>query len=76
MASGRDKSGACFSIQASSNWARSSITSELTPQRVLADLFDSDDFPGSVRDLDEAAKIVVQRLIDSGFDIKPWEPNR
>jgi hypothetical protein len=43
---------------------------------VLADLFDSDDFPGSVRNLDEAAKIVVQRLIDSGFDIKPWEPNR
>jgi hypothetical protein len=50
--------------------------SELTPRHVLADLFDSDDFPGSVRNLDEAAKIVVQRLIDSGFDIKPWEPNR
>jgi hypothetical protein len=25
---------------------------------------------------EEAAKIAVQRLIDSGFDIKPWEPNR
>ena len=42
----------------------------------MNDLFDSDDFPGSVRNLDEAAKIVVQRPIDSGFDIKPWEPNR
>jgi hypothetical protein len=42
---------------------------------VLADLFDSDDFPGRVPNPEEAAKIVVRRLTDSGFDIKPWEPN-
>jgi hypothetical protein len=34
--------------------------SELTPQYVLA-----------VPSPDEAAEIVVQRLIDSGFEIKP-----
>jgi hypothetical protein len=30
--------------------ARSSITSEITPQHVLADLFDSDDFPVPIPD--------------------------
>jgi hypothetical protein len=48
----------------------------LTPQHVLADLFDSEDFPGSVPNTGKAATIIVQRLIESGFDIKPWEPNR
>jgi hypothetical protein len=45
--------------------------SELTPQHVLAVLFDSDDFPVAIPSPDEAAEIVVQRLIDSGFEIKP-----
>jgi hypothetical protein len=49
---------------------------ELTRQHVLANLFDGDDFPGSVTNPKEAAKIAVQRLIDSGFDIERWEPNR
>jgi hypothetical protein len=50
--------------------------SELAPQHVLAKPFDSNDFPGSVPNRQEVAKIVVQRLTDRGFDIKPWEPNR
>jgi hypothetical protein len=50
--------------------------SELTPQHVLANLFDSDDFSRRVPNPEEAAKIVVRRLTDSGFDIKPSEPNR
>jgi hypothetical protein len=37
---------------------------ELTPRHVLTDLFDSDDLPVP------AAEIVVQRLIDTGFEIK------
>jgi hypothetical protein len=49
--------------------------SELTPQHVLANLFDSDNFSRRVPNPEEAAKIVVRRLTDSGFDIKPWEPN-
>jgi hypothetical protein len=52
------------------------IAYELTPQHMLADLFDSDDFPGHVLNPEEAAKIAAQRLIDGGLDIKPWEPNR
>jgi hypothetical protein len=47
--------------------------SELTPQYVLADLFDSEDFPGEVPNPEEAAEIVVQRLVDAGFVIKEWE---
>jgi hypothetical protein len=44
--------------------------SELTPQYVLADLFDSDDFPGAIPNPEEAAEIVIQRLVDAGFEIK------
>jgi hypothetical protein len=34
---------------------------------VLTVLFDSDDFPVTIPDLQAAAEIVVQRLIDSGL---------
>jgi hypothetical protein len=47
--------------------------SELTPQHVLMCLFDSEDFPVVIPDPEEAAKIVVQRLIDSGFEISEAE---
>jgi hypothetical protein len=47
--------------------------SELNPQHVLADLFDSDDFPAPIPDPEAAAEIVVQRLIDAGFEIKTQE---
>jgi|HubBroStandDraft_6_1064221.scaffolds.fasta_scaffold229044_1 hypothetical protein len=45
-------------------------TSEVTPQHVLVDLFDSDDFPVPIADPEAAAEIVIQRLIDAGFEIK------
>jgi hypothetical protein len=45
--------------------------SELTPQHVLAELFGSDDFPAMVLDTEAAAEIVIQRLLDTGFEIKP-----
>jgi hypothetical protein len=47
--------------------------SELTPQHVLADLFGSADFPAEVLDPERAAEIVIQRLLDAGFEIKPAE---
>jgi hypothetical protein len=40
---------------------------------VLADLFDSDDFPVPIPDPEAAAEIVNQRLIDAGFEIKAQE---
>ena len=49
---------------------------ELTPQQVLVDLFDSDDFPVPIPDPEAAAEIVVQRLLDAGFEIKPAERHR
>jgi hypothetical protein len=48
--------------------------SELTPQHVLTDLFGSGDFPAEVLDPAQAAEIVVQRLLDAGFEIKAQEP--
>jgi hypothetical protein len=45
--------------------------SELTPKHVLADLFGSDDFPADIIDTEHAAEIVIQRLTDAGFEIKP-----
>jgi hypothetical protein len=44
--------------------------SELTPQQVLADLLGSSDFPAEVIDPEAAAEIVLQRLVDAGFEIK------
>ncbi len=47
--------------------------SELTPQHVLTDLFGSGDFPAEILDPEHAAEIVIQRLLDAGFEIKPAE---
>jgi hypothetical protein len=43
--------------------------SELTPQHVLVDLFEELLVPNPA----EMAAIVIQRLIDAGFEIKPAE---
>jgi hypothetical protein len=50
--------------------------SELTPKDVLVDLFGSADFPVAVLDPERAAEIVIQRLLDAGFEIKPVERHR
>jgi hypothetical protein len=41
------------------------------PQDVLTDLFDSEDLP--LPNPEEAAAIVIQRLTDAGFEIRPAE---
>jgi hypothetical protein len=41
--------------------------SELTPQHVLTDLFEE----LRVQNPEELAAIVIQRLLDAGFEIKP-----
>jgi hypothetical protein len=46
---------------------------ELHPVEVLADLFGSGDFPAEVLDPERAAEIIIQRLNDAGFEIKPAE---
>jgi hypothetical protein len=38
---------------------------------VLADLLGSGDFPVEVADPDAAARLIIQRLIDAGFQIVP-----
>jgi hypothetical protein len=38
---------------------------------VLADLLGSGDFPADVIDPDGAAQIIIERLIDAGFEIVP-----
>ena len=43
---------------------------ELTPRDVLVDLFGSADFDHEILDPEQAAEIVIQRLIDAGFEIK------
>ena len=43
--------------------------SELAPKDVLVDLVGSDDFPAVVLDTEYAAEIVVQRLLNAGFEI-------
>jgi len=50
--------------------------SELTPQHVLTDLFGSADFPAEILDPEHAVEIVIRRLIDAGFEIKPAERSR
>jgi hypothetical protein len=47
------------------------MTRELTARDVLVDLFGSGDFPAEVLDPEHAAEIVIQRLIDAGFEIIP-----
>jgi hypothetical protein len=43
---------------------------ELHPREVLADLLGSGDFPAEVLDPERAADIIIQRLIDAGFEIR------
>jgi len=43
---------------------------ELHPREVLADLLGSGDFPAEVLDPEQAADIIIQRLIDAGFEIR------
>src|ERR1700726_4632729 len=45
--------------------------SELTPKHVLVDLFGSGDFPAEIIDPAHAADVVIQRLLDAGFEIIP-----
>jgi hypothetical protein len=44
---------------------------ELDPKDVLTDLFGSGDFPAEVLDPEHAAEIVIKRLRDAGFEIRP-----
>jgi hypothetical protein len=48
---------------------RAMSADELTPRHVLVDLFGSGDFPAEIIDPEHAAEIVIQRLIDAGFEI-------
>jgi hypothetical protein len=43
---------------------------------VKSDLLDSDDFPVPIPDSEAAAEIVIQRLIDAGFEIRPADLER
>ena len=45
--------------------------SELTPQDVLADLLGEPPFELQDQDTDHAAKLVIERLKDAGFEIVP-----
>jgi hypothetical protein len=45
--------------------------SELTPKHVLVDLFGGADFDHEILDPERAADIVIERLRDAGFEIKP-----
>jgi len=44
---------------------------ELTPKHVLVDLFGGADFDHEILDPVQAAEIVIERLRDAGFEIKP-----
>jgi hypothetical protein len=44
---------------------------ELTPRHVLVDLFGGADFDHEILDPEHAADIVIERLRDAGFEIKP-----
>ena len=43
---------------------------EMTPQEVLEDLLGSADFPVVIVDTRAAARIIIRRLEDAGFEIK------
>jgi hypothetical protein len=45
--------------------------SELHPRDVLADLLGSGDFPAEVLDPEAAARIILRRLEDAGFEVVP-----
>jgi hypothetical protein len=44
---------------------------DLDPRDVLIDLLGSGDFPGECFDTVEAARIILRRLEDAGFEIVP-----
>ena len=46
------------------------MTRELDPFDVLVELLGSGDFPGEVLDVEAAARIILQRLDDAGFQIR------
>jgi hypothetical protein len=46
------------------------VTRELDPLDVLIDLLGSADFPAEVLDPEAAARIIIQRLDDAGFQIR------
>jgi hypothetical protein len=47
------------------------MSSELTARHVLVDLFGGPDFDHEILDPERAAEIVIERLRDAGFVIKP-----
>jgi hypothetical protein len=44
---------------------------ELDPLDVLADLLGSGDFPAEVLDPEVAARLIIERLTDAGFEVVP-----
>ena len=42
-----------------------------THRDLLVDLFGSGDFPAEILDPAHAADVVIERLLDAGFEIKP-----
>jgi hypothetical protein len=66
----RRASGASINPQIGEGQRRwGSGMSELTPKDVLADLFSDPDFAIAIFDPAQAAEIVIQRLLDAGFEI-------
>jgi hypothetical protein len=47
--------------------------SEITPRDVLVDLLGGADFDHEILNPEAAAELIIQRLIDAGFEIKPAE---
>jgi hypothetical protein len=47
------------------------MTIDLDPRDVLADLVGSADFPVEVADPEAAARLILERLNDAGFEIVP-----
>ena len=47
------------------------MTRELTPLDVLVDLLGGADFDHEILDPEAAAKIILQRLEDAGFEVIP-----
>ena len=47
------------------------MTEALTPKDVLVDLLGGADFEHEILDPEAAAEIIIQRLLDAGFEIKP-----
>ena len=49
------------------------MTRELDPIDVLDDLLGSADFPAEVQDPAAAASIILRRLEDAGFEVRPCD---